>query len=81
MDFPLWPEAKAAAHSPGEKSCSVEKLVDRHTLIFWLLTKQARRMPKSNKITHYCVIGAVFPVSRNFILALLRKHCHFGELS
>lgn len=39
--------------------------MDRHTLIFWLLTKQARWMPKFNKITHYCVIGAVLEESRN----------------
>lgn len=48
-----------------EESCSAEKLVDRHTLIFWRLTKQARWMPKFNKITHYCLIGAVLRARRS----------------
>lgn len=60
--------------------------MDRHTLIFWLLTKQARWMPKFNKITHYCVIGAVLEESRNSeelhaAPAPPSEHCHVGELS
>lgn len=66
MDFPSWPEAKGTAHWLGEKSASLLRNWWTDTLlIFWLLTKQARWMPKFNKITHYCVIGAVLQESRN----------------